>query len=82
MENSELTIEKVNQHIDERLAGLPKEHAADLSLQEERRAICNGCEHKTSIMGLDQCGLCKCLLVFKSRFSRAVCPAGKWQPHQ
>lgn len=41
-----------------------------------RMAVCNTCEHKTSI---NTCGICGCLLLFKTRSPKSECPKKKWE---
>ena len=52
---------------------LPMQDSEKLS--EARLKVCNQCEHKTNT---NTCGLCGCLLAFKSRTLKSDCPAGKW----
>lgn len=47
---------------------------------EARHIICSSCEYKTSILGLEQCGKCGCVLNVKLRLKNTFCPIGKWKP--
>ena len=46
---------------------------------EARHKTCNACEYKTSVLGLEQCGKCGCLLSVKLRFKNTYCPIEKWK---
>lgn len=48
-------------------------------LSATRMEICNSCEHKkpSEIIG-DRCGLCGCVLKFKTKSVDSTCPDGKW----
>ena len=48
-------------------------------LSEERMTICNECEHKIEMMGMDVCGLCHCPLMASTRSPNKKCPADKWK---
>lgn len=41
---------------------------------QNRIAICNGCEKKSSLL----CTECNCLVTAKVRLNYASCPLGKW----
>ena len=66
------------EEINRRLAMTPVESHSDESTRAERRATCDTCPSKTSVLGVAQCGECGCLLVFKAAFKNAQCPKGKW----
>jgi hypothetical protein len=40
-----------------------------------RRALCDACEHKTSV-GL--CGKCFCIIALKTKWASQSCPIHKW----
>ena len=45
-------------------------------VRQERIRLCESCEHfqgKTR-----QCGICRCFLDLKTRFSTEECPIGRW----
>jgi hypothetical protein len=48
------------------------------SLQTSRKSICNGCSKKQNILGVEYCGECSCILLFKTAFKYARCPLNKW----
>jgi hypothetical protein len=47
-------------------------------IAKERKAICDSCPNKVIQLGLECCGLCHCILEFKTRSLDSVCPDGKW----
>jgi hypothetical protein len=49
---------------------------ADEKTANERMKICKSCEHflKTT----QQCGICRCFMVFKTKIKNADCPEKKW----
>ena len=49
----------------------------DKTIVNKRYNECLGCEH--FIKPTSQCKKCGCLMKFKTRFSWAECPIGKWQ---
>ena len=49
------------------------------SFIEERRSICNTCEHRKDLIGfLPMCGKCNCAIWTKTQFRSVSCPVGKW----
>ena len=49
------------------------------SFIEERRTICNTCEHRKDLIGvLPMCGMCNCAIWAKTQFKSVNCPVGKW----
>lgn len=42
-----------------------------------RLSICNGCEHKIEMIGVECCGICHCPLIAKTR-SNSKCDLNKW----
>lgn len=44
----------------------------------DRKAICDACENKETLLGIDQCRLCGCLLAVKMRLVSSDCPLKKW----
>ncbi len=48
------------------------------ALSNERMTICNDCEHKTFMVGVDICGKCLCPLIAKTRSPESSCPIDKW----
>lgn len=44
-----------------------------------RQNICAGCDKKDSLLGVDYCNQCNCILIFKTAFRYARCPLGKWE---
>jgi len=47
-------------------------------IAEVRQLICNGCDKKTEMLGMEVCGLCHCPLLAKTRSTDNRCPLGKW----
>lgn len=47
-------------------------------LREERKNICNNCEHKKMAVVFEICNLCKCP-IFKKVKRDNGCPIGKWK---
>ena len=50
----------------------------ELKFFEKRRLICDECEHKTQIMGINTCEACGCSIWGKNLIKPAKCPKGKW----
>jgi hypothetical protein len=48
------------------------------SYVQERRNICNSCEHKKKIIGANMCGKCGCSIWAKTLIPSFKCPIGKW----
>jgi hypothetical protein len=49
------------------------------SFIDERRSICNTCEHRKDMIGfLPICGKCNCAIWAKTQFKGVNCPVGKW----
>lgn len=46
----------------------------------DRKAVCEGCINKETLLGIDQCRLCGCLLAVKMRLLSSECPLKKWEP--
>lgn len=75
-----INMEQITQaQIDERLAQTPADRHSDAQTSAQRRAICNGCDKKQQVLGVDKCGECGCLLVFKAAFKFSACPLNKWE---
>lgn len=47
-------------------------------ISEERKNVCNGCENKITVVGVDRCSACGCILDLKTRLFDQECPIGKW----
>ena len=45
------------------------------TIQKERLALCESCEHYTT---LNFCSRCNCFMPVKTKLARKVCPEGKW----
>jgi len=45
---------------------------------QERREICNACEHKKIIIGAKMCEKCGCSIWAKTMIPIMKCPIGKW----
>lgn len=45
---------------------------------EKRKDICDSCEEKTTLLGIDKCGVCHCVIQFKVRDANTNCPINKW----
>lgn len=52
----------------------------EAELSKARMSICNKCEEKYNSNLGDRCGLCGCVLKFKTKSPDSVCPAkpAKW----
>ena len=50
----------------------------ELKFFEKRRLICDECEHKTQIMGINTCDACGCSIWAKTMIPISKCPEGKW----
>lgn len=74
MDYANLTQEQ----FDERLAQTPPERHSSAEIKAERLATCNACPAKTTFLGFDQCGECKCFIIFKASFKNSKCPLQKW----
>lgn len=44
-----------------------------------RKNICDSCENKKVIVGIEYCGVCKCAILMKIATKSAHCPQGKWE---
>lgn len=44
-----------------------------------RRAVCDGCEYRTSFLRAGVCGKCGCAIALKSQLPKEHCPLGKWE---
>jgi hypothetical protein len=49
-----------------------------ITFTEKRRAICDKCEHLTTIIGAKVCDKCGCSIWAKTMIPIAKCPIGKW----
>ena len=49
------------------------------AIAKQRLDVCNTCEHKTTMLGMDCCGLCHCPLLAKTKSPNSKCPCGKWK---
>lgn len=67
------------QDVIERLANESEDIKNTIPETEVRRSICDGCDKKESILGVEYCGECKCILMFKTAFKYARCPLNKWE---
>jgi hypothetical protein len=45
---------------------------------QNRRDICNSCEHKKVVIGANICDKCGCSIWAKSMIPAFKCPIGKW----
>ena len=45
---------------------------------ENRKAICDSCVEKTTVLGIDRCGICNCVIQLKVRIVDTECPIKKW----
>lgn len=64
--------------LERRVAEAKPENRSDVTTASARRAICDGCDKKTTKLGLDACGACGCFLLFKTAYKYAKCPEDKW----
>lgn len=44
----------------------------------ERISVCNTCEEKGQVVGVDVCKKCDCIIAFKTLIKLAPCPLNKW----
>lgn len=61
-----------------RLLNESEEIKNTVSQTAARREICNQCDKKEHVLGVEYCGSCKCILMFKTAFRYARCPENKW----
>ena len=52
---------------------------ASQNVVAERKAVCETCPNKETLLGIDQCRLCGCLLAVKMRMVSSHCPLKKWE---
>lgn len=52
---------------------------AGTKMLADRKAICDACTNKETLLGIDQCRLCGCLLAVKMRLLSSHCPLKKWE---
>ena len=50
----------------------------DLTYTDIRKNICNECEHRSQIMGINVCEKCGCAIWGKTLIKASKCPIGKW----
>lgn len=72
-------MELTQAHMDERILQTPPERRTDPLTRKERLEICHACPELTTFAGFDQCGKCKCFVIFKASFKASDCPLGKWE---
>jgi hypothetical protein len=46
--------------------------------ENSRKEVCNSCESKKVLLGVDMCSECNCVLALKTKATFAKCPIGKW----
>jgi len=49
-----------------------------INFVQQRRDICNSCEHLTTIIGIKSCEVCGCAIWSKTMMPGTKCPKGKW----
>lgn len=47
-------------------------------ITKNRRIVCEQCVNKKTAIGVNYCGLCKCVIKIKTQLPKAKCPIGKW----
>ena len=47
-------------------------------IKAERKAICDACPDKRTVVGIEYCNLCKCAILMKTATKLASCPSEKW----
>jgi len=47
-------------------------------LSQQRSDICNRCEYKKALFGIEVCGVCHCPLLAKTRSVDSKCPKDRW----
>jgi hypothetical protein len=50
-----------------------------VQISKERLVICNECEHKTLLLGVNVCGICHCPILGKTHSPMNTCPKQKWK---
>lgn len=50
----------------------------NLKQANKRKQICNTCPFKISIMGIERCLKCGCIIILKIKIDNTKCPEGKW----
>jgi hypothetical protein len=46
--------------------------------EKSRREVCDACEFKKVLLGIDMCSQCNCVLTLKTKATFATCPIKKW----
>lgn len=47
-------------------------------IADDRKAVCDSCNEKISLLGIGCCGMCHCPLLAKQRSVESSCPLNKW----
>ena len=45
---------------------------------ESRMQVCNSCDKLSTVLGVERCTECGCVLLIKANGLRAKCPLSKW----
>ena len=69
------TDEEISVYLDNAPVGF----TVSVPVSEQRLSICNACEEKRNVFGLDQCQVCNCLIKLKVKLTYTKCPIDKWQ---
>lgn len=51
------------------------------AIAKARLEVCNTCDYKKNLAGLEICNECHCPLIAKTRSLDSKCPIGKWGKH-
>lgn len=76
-----MKLEVMNKKINEIVNGWKNLAIKDEEIEriaKHRLSICNTCEHKETMIGLEVCGHCHCVLEAKARSLESKCPEKKW----
>jgi len=49
-----------------------------INFVDKRRAICDSCEFKEKLIGVNLCSKCGCAIWGKTKLRNQKCPQGKW----
>jgi hypothetical protein len=75
---TEPTKEQLEQEIIDSEARTSEHLRASAEQKATRLSICEGCESRVIMFGMDACSECNCILGFKVQLNTSTCPKGKW----
>ena len=71
---SNATDQEIKKYLDE----APQGFTVPETISLHRHSICNECIEKVSILSIDQCKICNCIIKLKVKLTHTNCPMNKW----